>query len=84
VNGAQWAAGKVTVDSDTTPYEKLFTVNVLGPFRALHAFLPLSRKRSTKKIINISSTAGSLTLNESLGALGSTHAPYNVSKCGID
>jgi NAD(P)-dependent dehydrogenase (short-subunit alcohol dehydrogenase family) len=79
VNGAQMSKGRA-IDSTVESLQQAFDVNVLGAYRANLAFLPLLRARKTKKIINISSTAGSNTLNEPFGAITSTHAHYNVSK----
>jgi len=83
VNGAQWEAGKVT-GGDIKAIERLLDVNVLGPARTLHAFLPLLRKRNTKKIINISSSAGSNTLNGEYAPVMAVQAPYNISKGALN
>jgi len=83
VNGAQFATGKV-IDGAVQAIESLFAVNVLGPARAIHAFVPLLRKRNTKKIINISSTAGSITLNEAMAVAVTVHGPYSISKGALN
>jgi len=44
----------------------------------------LLRKRGTKKIINISSTVGSNTLNEAYATFTTVQAPYNISKGALN
>ena len=59
VNNAGIAGGFTPV-ADTTPSEFLpiFGVNVLGPVRMTHAFLPLLRASDRPRIVNVSSGMG--------------------------
>ena len=56
VNNAGVAGGFTPV-ADTTPSEFLpiFGVNVLGPVRMTHAFLPLLRASDRPRVVNVSS-----------------------------
>lgn len=56
--------------------------NVLGPHRVIRAFLPALRARPTKKIIIISSSSGSLTIQK--GAKMGFQGPYSVSKAAVN
>jgi len=82
VVGAEFQFGKLTEDTVDQKIMTLIDMNALGALRALRAFLPLLRNRPTKKVINISSSAGSLTLNspEAYGKLSGCHVPYGMSK----
>jgi NAD(P)-dependent dehydrogenase (short-subunit alcohol dehydrogenase family) len=56
--------------------------NVVGPQRVVQAFLPALLARSTRRIIFISSTAGSIKgqINETFGL----HGPYAVTKAAAN
>jgi len=65
----------------TLPPERLveyLTTNVVGPHRVVQAFLPALRARTTRKIVYISSSAGSLSgqVNKKWGLQG----PYAITK----
>ncbi|KAL9059722.1 MAG: hypothetical protein Q9162_001023 [Coniocarpon cinnabarinum] len=61
-----------------------FDVNVLGTHRMINALLPLCRRSVTKKIINVTSTQGSMTLAFQPPHLWA-HAPdYKVSKAALN
>lgn len=54
-----------TVELDTI--ERTYAVNLLGPLRVTRAFLPLLRRSPAGRIVNVSSTLGSLTAVTSPG-----------------
>ncbi|KAJ7484281.1 hypothetical protein FB451DRAFT_1231969 [Mycena latifolia] len=69
--------------TSTADLATYLTVNVLGPHRAIRAFLPALRARKTRRIISISSTSGSIgqqALPGSTGLAGS----YGVSKAALN
>jgi NAD(P)-dependent dehydrogenase (short-subunit alcohol dehydrogenase family) len=53
--------------------------NAVGPLRMTHQFLPLLRKGSLKKIVNISSESGSVENNVRKTMIG-----YCMSKCAVN
>ncbi|KAI9355767.1 4-dihydrotrisporin dehydrogenase [Pilaira anomala] len=81
--------GDAKVDIKETPgsnYFDVFNTNVVGVSNITQAFLPLLRKRGqekTKKIVNISSTLGSITLANTSNPSGSG-AAYCVSKAALN
>ncbi|KAJ7062354.1 hypothetical protein C8F01DRAFT_128432 [Mycena amicta] len=82
VNAAMGARDPVT-ETSTETLATYLDVNVLGPHRAIRAFLPALRARKTRKIIVIASSSGSLTqqaVPESGGLAGS----YGVSKAALN
>lgn len=62
--------------------QQCFAVNVSGPAVMIETFLPLLRKSSQPRIINVGSGAGSMgiTLNPK-GPGGPLAIPYKASKC---
>ncbi|KAI8331633.1 4-dihydrotrisporin dehydrogenase [Blakeslea trispora] len=62
---------------------KIFMTNVVGVNEANKAFVPLLRKRSTKKILNMSSILGSIDLVSSGNGDG-FGVPYGVSKAALN
>ena len=68
----------------------MLATNVVGSFRATAAFLPLLQLGGQKKVVNVSSTMGSLSLHSKLGA-ASEHPqhwaqiglPYCASKAAL-
>lgn len=81
------------MDSATTPEETLpehlvpvLRVNVLGPVRVTHAFLPLLRAADDPRVVMVSSGVGSLTLaadpQQREGQL--PHLMYPVSKTALN
>ncbi|KAA1424562.1 SDR family oxidoreductase [Mumia zhuanghuii] len=48
-------------DMDVAMFEKTFATNVFGPVAVSSAFLPLLRESTAGRIVNVSSTMGSLT-----------------------
>jgi len=57
-------------------WEKIMKVNLTGPFLLIKALLPIMKKNSYGRIINISSSAG-----RSVSTLGGPH--YTASKAGL-
>ncbi len=60
-------------------FEEAFAVNVVGVARVTRAFLPLLRKSTSARIINISSGAG--TISEKADP---DYYPYSVSKAALN
>jgi len=62
VNNAGTAEPRVGA-ADLTAYEAMpsFGINVFGPIRVTHAFLPLLRASDHPRIVNVSSGVGSFT-----------------------
>ncbi|KAJ7065979.1 hypothetical protein B0H15DRAFT_872502 [Mycena belliarum] len=58
-------------------------VNVLGPHRAIRAFLPALRARKTRRIIPISSTSGSIG-QQAMPGSGGLAGAYGVSKAALN
>nr|GAT51705.1 predicted protein [Mycena chlorophos] len=82
VNAGMGARDPVTQSSTETLAAYLDT-NVLGPHRAIRAFLPALRARKTRKIILISSSSGCLThqaMPDSIGLAGC----YGTSKAALN
>ncbi|KAH8810341.1 dehydrogenase [Flagelloscypha sp. PMI_526] len=63
--------------------EETFRINVFGTHLVTAAFLPLLRKGVGKKIVNISSTVGSLALVESFSEVAKNPA-YKISKAALN
>ncbi|KAJ9652865.1 hypothetical protein H2198_007912 [Neophaeococcomyces mojaviensis] len=80
INAAIGDDEKVLTTSEDR-WQEYYDTNILGPFRVVKAFLPHLRKGTAKKIIVMSSTAGSLMkqINMDFGFLG----PYAVTKVSI-
>ncbi|GAA5816970.1 hypothetical protein MFLAVUS_010505 [Mucor flavus] len=64
-------------------YMRIFETNVCGVSDITQAFLPLLRKRDTKKILNISSVLGSISATETANP-ASVKPPYCVSKAALN
>ena len=67
------------IDLDDGRAQKQFEVNALGPLRCIQQFITLLRKGESKRIINISSEAGSLGQSWRVGAIG-----YCMSKAALN
>jgi len=67
------------VDLEDGTIQAQFETNTLGPLRCIQQFLPLLRAGETKRIINISSEAGSIGQSWRVGALG-----YCMSKAALN
>ena len=66
-----------TADIDGTVMEAI-TTNLLGPWRVAQAFLPLLRKSSSARIVNVSSESGSLA------EMGAGPPAYQITKTGLN
>jgi NAD(P)-dependent dehydrogenase (short-subunit alcohol dehydrogenase family) len=66
--------------------EAVYAVNVLGPVRTLHAFLPLLRRASTGVVVNVSSGLGSHAVTSDPERLESTFQQpgYTSSKAALN
>jgi len=64
--------------ADLQIVEEAWATNVLGPWRAVHAFLPLLRNSRLGRIVNVSSESGSLS------SMGSGTPAYSVSKAALN
>lgn len=71
-------------------YQKILAVNVVGKFLTTKAFLPLLRKRHTKRILQMSSGLGSISINR-LGMtnpeknpVGNRWIAYGASKAALN
>ncbi len=67
------------VDLNDGTIQAQFEVNTLGPLRCIQQFLPLLRASQTRRIINISSEAGSIGQSWRVGAIG-----YCMSKAALN
>ncbi len=63
----------------TDDIRKVFDVNTLGPLRVSRAFLPLLRKGSSPRLVNITSLMGSIADNGSGGSWA-----YRISKTALN
>jgi NAD(P)-dependent dehydrogenase (short-subunit alcohol dehydrogenase family) len=66
--------------------EAVYAVNVLGPVRTLHAFLPLLRRAPTGVVVNVSSGLGSHAVTSDPDRLESTFQQpgYTSSKAALN
>lgn len=67
------------VDLEDGTIQAQFETNTLGPLRCIQQFLPLLRAGAEKRIVNISSEAGSIGQSWRVGALG-----YCMSKAALN
>jgi NAD(P)-dependent dehydrogenase (short-subunit alcohol dehydrogenase family) len=65
-------------DYDLDDAHEVLEVNTFGPWRLIDAFLPLLRKSSQPRIVNVSSGAGQLS------DMDGGRAAYRVSKAGLN
>jgi NAD(P)-dependent dehydrogenase (short-subunit alcohol dehydrogenase family) len=65
---------------------QIYQTNVFGSFLAMREFLPLLRKSDAGRIVNVSSSVGSLTdqSNPDSPAYGMTTTGYNSSKAALN
>ncbi|GAA2018802.1 SDR family NAD(P)-dependent oxidoreductase [Pseudokineococcus marinus] len=75
-----------TPDVTAADVEEVFAVNVLGPVRVLHAFLPLLRRSPAGVVVNVSSGLGSHAVTSEPGRVESSfQAPaYTSSKAALN
>ncbi|KAJ7824673.1 hypothetical protein B0H14DRAFT_3110900 [Mycena olivaceomarginata] len=69
--------------TSTADLATYLNVNVLGPHRAIRAFLPALRARKTRRIIVISSSSGSITQQALPGSIGLAGC-YGTSKAALN
>jgi NAD(P)-dependent dehydrogenase (short-subunit alcohol dehydrogenase family) len=82
IGGAQLDVADVTA----ADVEAVHAVNVLGPVRVFHAFLPLLRQAPAGVVVNVSSGLGSHTITSQPGRVESTfqHPAYTSSKAALN
>ncbi len=62
INNAGISGGRIPIHEESAAHLRaVYDVNVLGPVRMLHAFLPLLERSETPVVVNVSSGLGSLT-----------------------
>jgi len=62
INNAGISGGPIPINEETAAHlQSVYDVNVLGPVRMIHAFLPLLERSDSPVIVNVSSGLGSLT-----------------------
>jgi NAD(P)-dependent dehydrogenase (short-subunit alcohol dehydrogenase family) len=66
------------VDYDLDRAHEVLEVNTFGPWRLIEAFVPLLRRSSQPRVVNVSSGAGQLS------DMNGGRAAYRVSKAGLN
>ncbi|HJS38863.1 MAG TPA: SDR family oxidoreductase [Burkholderiales bacterium] len=75
VNNAGWDMFKPFLKTDPAFWQKIISINLVGPMNLLHTVLPGMAARGGGKVVNIASDAGRV------GSSG--EAPYSACKGGI-
>lgn len=75
VNNAGWDMFKPFLATDPAFWQKVISINLVGPMNLLHCVLPGMAERGGGKVVNIASDAGRV------GSSG--EAPYSACKGGI-
>ncbi len=75
VNNAGWDMFKPFLATDPAFWQKIISINLVGPMNLLHCVLPGMAERGGGKVVNIASDAGRV------GSSG--EAPYSACKGGI-
>jgi 2-hydroxycyclohexanecarboxyl-CoA dehydrogenase len=75
VNNAGWDMFKPFLATDPAFWQKIISINLVGPMNVLHCVLPGMAERGGGKVVNIASDAGRV------GSSG--EAPYSACKGGI-
>lgn len=75
VNGAGWGKTQPFVEGDEAFWERVISLNFVGPMRLTRALLPQMFERKSGRIVNVSSDAGRV------GSLGET--VYSGAKAGL-
>lgn len=70
--------GQRGVDADMTIVQEALQTNLIGAWRVTQAFLPLLRRSSRPRIVNVSSESGSLA------SMGGGTPAYSVSKAALN
>jgi len=92
VNNAAMAAPegtlleKITVDTSEKELQEVFNTNVFGVLLLTHDLLPLLKKSDAARIVNVSSSIGSLTLhsNRDESVAYTKRYAYNASKVALN
>ncbi|WP_336029019.1 SDR family NAD(P)-dependent oxidoreductase [Geodermatophilus sp. FMUSA9-8] len=86
VNNAGISVPTPAAEVTATDLEQVYAVNVFGPVRVLHAFLPLLRASDDPLVVNVSSGLGSLRRTTDPEAMesGFTVPAYNSSKAALN
>ncbi|KZT62939.1 4-dihydrotrisporin dehydrogenase [Calocera cornea HHB12733] len=69
---------------DSKSFNDHLFVNITGPILMTNALLPMLRKSTEKRVINISSGMGSLAYNEPGSEPTSSYSALSVSKAGLN
>jgi NAD(P)-dependent dehydrogenase (short-subunit alcohol dehydrogenase family) len=83
----EYPAGVLTIDAlPTSLMKSIFDSNFFGPFIAIREFLPLLKKSDAGRIVNVSSTLGSITGQTNLASpyYGVNTLAYNISKTALN
>jgi len=75
VNGAGWSKNMPFVQTDDAFWDKILTLNLIGPMRLTKLLLPKMFEASWGRIVNVASDAGRV------GSLGET--VYSAAKAGL-
>lgn len=75
VNGAGWSKNTPFVQTDDAFWDKILTLNLIGPMRLTKLLLPKMFEAKWGRIVNVSSDAGRV------GSLGET--VYSAAKAGL-
>jgi NAD(P)-dependent dehydrogenase (short-subunit alcohol dehydrogenase family) len=79
-NAGTYGDGDATIETvDLDEVRRVFEVNALGPIRVTRAFLPLLRRGTSPRVVQITSLMGSIADNESGGAWA-----YRLSKAALN
>lgn len=80
INNAGIDNHKSIRDTDVAGFKEILETNLVGPHRVTRAFLPLILNSHIKKVINVSSDFGSITLNDRVlfGAYSTSKAALNM------
>ena len=88
VNNAGISLDDKTPDKETTDsFRRVYETNVFGVVEVTNAFLPALRRSEHPRIVNISSSTGSLTLSAeraAAGRAGGGFAAYRSSKAALN
>lgn len=75
-----------STDTDINKFKEVFEVNIFGVIRTTQAFLDLLKKSSAPRIVNVSSSQGSLTLHSDPDFIHYKHkgVVYQSSKAALN
>ncbi len=83
----EFAAGHLSPSQlSLDDFQRTYTTNVFGAFSVLKAFLPLLQKSPAPRVVNVSSTLGSLTTlsDPQSPYYGVNTLAYNLSKAALN